>query len=68
MLAQGHKQTCGLISTLSFINAERQAEKLWIPTFTSAWSSSRASALSSVYQDSISLSSDSSHTKRLKKL
>jgi len=33
-LAQGHdKRTCRPAFTLSLFNAERQAGKLWIPTF-----------------------------------
>jgi len=40
-LAQGHQAnlpTC--LDTIPFLNAERQARKLWIPTFKVFWSDS----------------------------
>jgi len=40
-LAQGHNErTCRPISTLTLLNVERQAGKLWIPTFKVFWSDS----------------------------
>jgi len=35
-----NKRTCRFISTLTLLNAERQAGKLWIPSFKVFWSDS----------------------------
>jgi len=50
-LAQGHnKRTCQPISTITLLNAERQAGKLWIPTFKLSFGLTRPENQTLVYR------------------
>jgi len=50
-LAQGHnKRICRSISTLALSDAERQARKLWIPTFNEVWCDSVKECWSTDYE------------------